>query len=504
MDIQQLKLLGGRLRVLLQQSNHPVGHNQSLDLIAALPGLRNWPEVMAFPERVDACELDLAATGRLSFRLKKKFDLDRTPQALLVDLTPAGVPKRKQVPQIWPGGPAPGVYITTSQSAIDALLTHYEEATDGALVYAERAGNGGENAIDLGENGLWSNGLSRVPSGTLIVVGPLELDQQSWDDSARRLEMACLKALVGDLRVAVLLDTPTPETMCEDTLLMVQRVQPDGDDCDTALVGVVTEDGELEIKEPFARAWPPAVQLSGAGSDHAIPSVARAPLQEVLARHSTGIMIFGSAVIAEHAALDMVASALALTEHLGPAARVMPRHRSTPSKDWDVPEPIQQLPFLPSVESAYAQGYRRIVLNPNYTSTETLLEYGGRALLIANSFGVSSIDECFIRLRVAGVRRESEVLALILAMLAVTSVSARDGLITVCDMYVADPRLPAVEQREYEELYAYLLENRCLKHEDQLNALLDSNGMSEAELREALPARNSLREFMSTRFGKKA
>lgn len=55
MDIPQLKLLAGRVRGLLQQSSRPVGHSQSLDLIAALPGLRNWPEVMAFQDRVSAC-----------------------------------------------------------------------------------------------------------------------------------------------------------------------------------------------------------------------------------------------------------------------------------------------------------------------------------------------------------------------------------------------------------------------------------------------------------------
>ena len=61
MDIQQLKLLAERVRVLLQKYNHTVGYNQSLDLIAALPGLRNWPEVQAFPDRVVDCALDGAS-----------------------------------------------------------------------------------------------------------------------------------------------------------------------------------------------------------------------------------------------------------------------------------------------------------------------------------------------------------------------------------------------------------------------------------------------------------
>jgi hypothetical protein len=56
-----------------------------------------------------------------------------------------------------------------------ASVARYEEATDGDLVYAERAGSGWEGSIDLGEYGLWSAGIDRLPSGTLLVVGPIEL-----------------------------------------------------------------------------------------------------------------------------------------------------------------------------------------------------------------------------------------------------------------------------------------------------------------------------------------
>lgn len=91
MDTQQLKLLAGRIRSLLQRSNHPISHNQALDLAAALPGLRNWPEVMAFPERVAATELDGVSTGRLAFRLNKHFGLNLTPQNILKALSSAGL-----------------------------------------------------------------------------------------------------------------------------------------------------------------------------------------------------------------------------------------------------------------------------------------------------------------------------------------------------------------------------------------------------------------------------
>ncbi|MEM5460211.1 hypothetical protein VSR69_36005 [Paraburkholderia phytofirmans] len=143
---------------------------------------------MAFPDRVAATELDTTSTSRLAFRLKKRFAVDMSPRELLATLSPPGAVASRSAPHVWPARPVPGVYLTTSQDALDALLEVYEDATDGAVVYAVRAGNQWAGSIDLGEYGLWSSGLDRVPSGTLLIVGPLELDQQSWDDAGERLE----------------------------------------------------------------------------------------------------------------------------------------------------------------------------------------------------------------------------------------------------------------------------------------------------------------------------
>jgi uncharacterized protein YktA (UPF0223 family) len=48
----------------------------------------------------------------------------------------------------------------------------------------------------------------------------------------------------------------------------------------------------------------------------------------------------------------------------------MPRTRSTPSKYWNVREAVKELPFLQSIQSAYDQGFRRIVVYGNYTDSE--------------------------------------------------------------------------------------------------------------------------------------
>jgi hypothetical protein len=497
MDTQQLKLWAGFVRGLLQPSHPSLGHSQSLDLISALPGLRNWPEVMAFPDRVAATELDSTSTGRLAFRLKKRYAVDMSPQELLEALSPPGAVIARGAPHVWPTGPAPGVYITTSQHAIDALLDVYEDATDGAMVYAERAGNGWAGSIDLGEYGLWSTGLNRVPSGTLLIVGPLKLDQQSWNDAAERLEMACNHALNSGHRIAVLLDTPAPDTLHEDVRLLVTS-RPDHSDQETALIGVVTDDGELEARTPFAGPWPPMQQLTEVTTADAFPADIIGPLRTVLSECTSGLLLFGSAVVAEHSAMHLVAASLALTEHCGPAARIMPLHRSTPSKDWDVPEAIRQLPFLPSIESAYAQGYRRLIYQPSYTNSEQLLAYSNDALLISGTYGSDVMDVFMGTLRADGIQNEKELLGRVVAIAATVPLPTKGGETVISDLYAANGQ-PLDDVKNFEDIERFLSENLKVGWRDALSRLLDSGAITAAAVKKAFQRNHGIAAFLEER-----
>ncbi|GKT17003.1 hypothetical protein AVHY2522_13700 [Acidovorax sp. SUPP2522] len=500
MDIQQLKLLAGRVRGLLEQSQHSVGHNQSLDLIAALPGLRNWPEVQAFPDRVATCQLDATSCSRLAFRLKKKFALDLPPQSILAALSPPDHTKPLDAPQIWPTGPAPGVYITDSQEAINALLERYEDATDGALVYAERAGNQWAGSIDLGEAGLWSNGLQRVPSGTLIVVGPLELDQQSWKESSSHLEMACLIAQGAAHRVAVLVKTPSPEAMFEDVQLMVRSVQSEGDDCHAALVGWVDSDGGLQPRQPFATPRPSLRHVRSIATAKAFPNPVKAALQKAVKGQKAGLLLFGSSQIHANSAIELVEASLALTEHAGPAARIMARHRSTPAKDWQVPPSIQQLPFLPSIESAYEQGYRRVVFEPTYTPSELLLEYSKEVMLISGTYG-SDVDDIFMTVFRSGrLRRESDLLPEVIAILGAKNVPTKLGTVMVSDLYVR-PRSNFAVPEEIEAAFQFLRENRVFQWEEEMKQLIDSNSVDIDTVKQALSRNRAVVEYLATLSG---
>lgn len=91
MDTQMLKVFAERLRAHLEQHQLHLKHGQALDLIAALPGLRNWPEVNAFPVRVAAGQLNDSSAERLSRRLTKNHGVALTPAQLLQILKPARV-----------------------------------------------------------------------------------------------------------------------------------------------------------------------------------------------------------------------------------------------------------------------------------------------------------------------------------------------------------------------------------------------------------------------------
>lgn len=498
MEIDQLKLLAGRVRDLLQHSPQPVGHNKSLDLVSALPGLRNWPEVVAFPDRVASCRLDLASAGRLAFRLKRA-GTTLSPEELLEALA-AKSARVAEAPQIWPTGPKPGIYVTTSQEAINALLQRYEDATDGALVYAERAGRDWDGSIDLGEGGLWSNGLARVPSGTLIVVGPLEFDQQSWKDSADHIHMAALHALSSGHRVAVLIETPTPESMCEDVHLMITSVQETEDHCEEALMGVVTDKGELLERSPFARARPRVKTAPTPATLDAIPVRARRKLEDALSKRSTGLLLFGSSTLHEHSAIDLVAGSLAMTQHAGPAARVMPRHRSTPAKDWLVPEAIKVLPFLPSIESAFEQGYRRIVFSRIHSGMDSVTRYADKALLICGTYA-SEVEDAYMTTLSHPVTNEGDSLGKLIAILTVLRIPGKRVEEIASDLFVMPEHMRPAPTLRYEDITSFLQENRSLKWQDELRALLDAKRITVAGIRKSHPRSNHLKEFLSQRSG---
>lgn len=500
MDVEQLKLLAGRIRGLLDQNGVSVTHSQALDLTGALVGLRNWPEVQAFPSRVAAAELDLAAARRLCHRLNRKHGLELSAQEVLSALRPeSDAVSQEAAPQVWPAGPRPGVYVTMEQANINALLQAYDDATDGALLYAERAGSHWAGSIDMGDDGLRMSGLERVPSGTLLVIGPLDLNEQSWNDVGSRLESACLSAQAYGHRVAVLVDTQTPETLFHDLDLAVRMQEPEGDDAHEALIGVVGENGELVERSPFVEPAPAPVLRPSTAPVDAIPARALPLLRAALKRRSTGLLLLGRSELTEHRAIDLVEAALTLTDFAGPAARIRPRRRSTPAKDWDVPESVKALPFLPSVDSAYSLGYRRMVVTTGYTDVEVLTAYSDRVLFIAGEYG-GSVDDLYMNVLRSGgsYDKVAAVLDELVAILGVTRLKTPKVEAPLCDMYVPDGHKLGRGEK-FTAVVKLLRARRCLRAEEALSDLLDSREVTPSGVKKALERIGWVTELLEER-----
>lgn len=492
MDVPQLKLLAGLVRGLLEQHDVPIGHSHSLDLIAALPGLRNWPEVNAFPDRVAACELNGGSAARLAHRLRSKHSLEFTAQDLVAALSPpdSSSAAGRYAPQIWPAGPIPGVYVTTSQEAINALLRKYEEATDGELVYAEAAASDWEGAIDLGEFGLSSKGLARVPSGTLLVVGPLRLDQESWEDSAHKLDWACMRSELDGHRVAVLIDTPQPDLMFRDIALAVQSVSPEDGDCNPGLTGIVTEDGELVRRTPFIQ--PVAAQVvstAGAPTDALPPRVIEL-LALRLKQRSTGFLVLSSCVWKEHWGIEQIAAALPLTEEVGPVARIKARTRGTPAKDMMVPDVVKGLPGLTSIESAYAHGYRRMLVDSAYTDFGDLLKYADEVLFFVGAHSLEA-DEAFLETcRFRGFSNLDKVYERLVACVSASPISLGTGTVQLCDMFVPGTKAPP-KGDDFDAIMKHVRKHRAIRWEGDLSRLLDEGTATPEEVRASLKPRRA-------------
>lgn len=499
MDIPQLRLSAGLVRALLEQHDVPVGHAQSLDLIAALPGLRNWPEVNAFAHRVGACNLDQTSCARLAHRLKSKHALVLSPQSILEALRPPVTgPAAVPAPAVWPSGPVPGVYLTTSQDAIDALLKRYEEATDGEVVYAEAAGAHWHGSIDLGQYGLSSSGLSRVPSGTLIVVGPLELNQESWGSSAEKLGWACMRVQSSGHRVAVLIDTPAPAQMFKDIELMLEEAAQEDPDIYKALAGVVSEEGALALRQPFAGPTPTAVALACDAPLDVVAQSVLPDLRRALSRRSTGILAFGSSIVQEHRAIDLIAAMLPLTDAVGPAARIKQRNRSTPEKDMMVPDAVKVLPFLPSVESAYAHGYRRMIVESSYTDVDTMVKYGDEVLFMMGSYGFDATNAFLETARFRSFDKLDQVLGKLIAAVGVGVMEVKGQKIRIGDLFVPGQAGQPLTD-DFGVLSDFVSAGRTVRWEDELDKLLASKQVSLADIKSAFKRQLGMEDFFATR-----
>ncbi len=493
MDTQTLKVFAERLRAHLEQHQLHLKHGQALDLIAALPGLRNWPEVNAFPVRVAAAQVDGVSAERLARRLANTHNITLTAAALVQVLEPFAPTVGLK---IWPEGPAAGVYVTTSRDAVDAAIANYEAAAGGALLYAEGSDWSSDSGIDLGEHGLFSKGMDRLPSGTLVVVGPLPLTQESWGDNRDRLNTAAGLAYTSSLRIVVLVDTPLPENLHSDIDLLLRPEDEELDSEPVDVLGVVTDTGELRVVQPFVerRMTPPTTQVFT--TTQKLPQVLEDALRRGVSQRPYGVIVLGVSP-SDNSRRALLEAVLPLTEHAGPAVRIQPTFRNGYGKDDTPLSPhFAGLPVFPSVESAYAHGFRRMVIESSYHgASKAMAARAGDVCFMLTSYSTE----------VAGAWMDAmprhqdwpSGLESIIALICVADIETKKESFVVCDAFAAGaPSAP--DGARVGALMEHIEAHRVIRWQDQLEPLLAERQVTATQAKKALH-RHDVESYLAAR-----
>lgn len=509
MDIEQFKLLAGRARGLLEQHNVVISHAQSLDLSSALVGLRNWPEVMAFQDRVKKFSLNEAGTARLSHRIHRKHGIEMSSAELLQLLLPPENRSDDSLPDIWPTGPKGGVYIALDADSIFELAERFEEETDGALILSELSLGQSDTVVSLPEYGIHDCSARGIPSGTLIVLGPVELTESNWHDFRSKLMTACIVAEERQHRIAILVNTQSPDAVLHDTALALRLESPEHADVLSELLrGTVSENGELVEHKPFFDPLPVTQQAPCVAPSDLVPETILARLAGAVAyRNGKGILALGSSLNEGMKARgrdsdgvdhSLLCAVLAATNSLGPAARIHTRRRSTPSKDWDVPEAIRDLPYLSSIDAAYERGFRRIFVTRGHALSGDVLKYADKVLFISSYYG-DSVDD-ILSMGGSSYIKDQDAIAFMSSLIGVMATSESSELKThFVDAYLAQ-EAPRIEWKpDYFDSLELLLGGRTSRIEEQIGELLDSGVTTPQQITELFSRCRTVRALLQAR-----
>lgn len=478
MDTLELKLLAGQVRNLLARHQHPIGHGHGLDFIAAIPGLRNWPEVIAFPGRVAEASLDRKSAERLARRIARDTPVKLDAAQLLEALQA----RRKAGPPltVWPDGPPAGVYVTLDEKAAGRAIAEYDAYTNGgAQFFTDKVALEHDSAIELAEYGLFANGMRKLPSGTLIVRCPVDLAQDNWEDACGTADIACQLALYHRLRVILVMETSSPEDLYRDLYGMVRNVEY-GEELVLALRGYVSEEGELvEDGSLFARARGIADRRVLAGVPPPPPANVEVAIRRAFSRGlDHGVYVLGH-LSKDDVTTSMLRQALGLTEHLGAACRVE-ASASDMKKAREADRRLLELPSAPSVQSAIDRGYRRIFIEHFWGRAEGLLQLADKAMIVA---GVrdSEAPGAVIRSVMVPSNTEPQAVHRVEAVVCTTKLPFKGEDHWIVDAYYQadqDPHAMAAMK----DLFHFVLEHRSVKAEEELQQVVTALGLTREDL----------------------
>jgi hypothetical protein len=478
MDSSQLKALAARLKSFLNSKGDRIRHNQALELISAIPGMRSWSEVVAFPARVAHVQVDDLAAHRLLMRIEQKRRVRVELLEILDVIDP--VPAMDWDLAVWPDGPQPGIYVCTNQSAVEKTIGLFTANAPGSLIFCESFGCDADVAIDLGDSGVFSPGLKKAPRGSLVILGPLEFVDESWEDLGDRLRTAANLVTSAGHRVVVLAKTPAHSQLRFDMSLLVRwKDCPEGYVDDT-LRGTVADDGTLMTMDPFVdcHAEPIATTIN---SKHAFPGPLSALLTSALEHKPFGIVAVCGGMYRDR--FEFAESALPLIAKGRPVARIQPDFRGGYGEP-PLSDSFAGLQVCPSIEAAYARGYRVMIMEKAFYSEamDRILAHANDCVFVIPNFG--SVEVMFARGII--VRKNSERAAVdkIIAVLCAADIPSSTGTHVIYDAYIARADIPQPSGND--RVLEFASDNRVIAWEAEVLRLLDEQLVSAAELVEPL------------------
>lgn len=389
MEINELRQLSNELRGALH-SKHGLSlkHGQALDFIAALPGLRNWSEVLAMPEMVASVALDLRAAQRLSRRIKQRCDLEIAAswlltQFILVPVARPGTPASS----VWPEGPEPGVYISTSQELTESFMEAYQHATEGMPAYAVEKHVKWPHGMRFEPlESLKDSKIGELPRGTLVVAGPVSLCQGGWAHLALELRLACKAAIARGLRIVLHTYADDPKSALHDVRVAagLRKRLPHTHLIRGELAGGVNV--RTEHSRGTTAETAPIVEERRTEFFGSAPQL-KAALNEL----SSGFLLLAYGDDAQRDAA--VRDISAMTKATGPAAvaadLLMTRH---PVVGIDPTQMLHQLPLCSSASVAFENGFKRVFIDLPCDSFSLVLANSKR-LLVIGCIAAHTVDE---------------------------------------------------------------------------------------------------------------
>lgn len=493
MDIAELRHLARRLCAWLRGGIAPdASYQQCLHYVAAVVGRRNWSEVVALPPPGSpmsppppARRFDEPDASRLARRLRAELGIEVSVRSLLGALSrPEARP-----PELWPEGIEPGVYVITDPAAIVAAIAMYRIGSRRERYYVETPSPHAPGAEVLAQGGLKGIEAIGLCSGTLVLADAIDLSEAAWQESVARVRVACEVAGSRHLRILlpVRAHTPPGETLAHVQLLarcagrelveQIRDILPDTGPRTQIVDWSKTESVMVTDRRPWA-----LTRDNGYLPLEPLPREVADAVESAVVASPYGLVVVGKVGGLALPAEELLDAMLAPTEAAGPAARIVDRAGDHDADPWALPW-CRLLPWQPSVAAAYANGFRRMVINAPGLLTRDMIDYADRACIIVNA-GQTPDVAAALDVLARGERRHHAVatcapmslrrvpLGRLLAVVGILSCAARGRpRETIADCYV---RRQACETftRSVADASDFIVDGRIVAFEGQLRDLL--------------------------------